>query len=128
MKILSKFFIFCIVGLISFLIDIAFVNVFFFLGLPFYISRTFSITIALLFNFYINRNFTFNSTKKSINKQIFPYVTVYAISNLINLLLSILIVYIFKENVVNINIASLIGTAVSLPFNFVGSNLWTFRK
>ncbi len=128
MKILSKFFIFCIVGLVSFLIDIAFVNVFFFFGLSFPVSRTFSITIALLFNFYANRNFTFNSTKKSVNKQVLPYVAVYTISNLINLLLSILIVYIIKENFININIASLIGTAISIPFNFIGSYLWTFRK
>ena len=49
MKTLSKFFIFCIVGGLSFLIDIVFVNIFFYLGLPFPVSRTFSIIIALIF-------------------------------------------------------------------------------
>lgn len=128
MKTLSKFFIFCIVGSLAFLIDIAFVNIFFYLGLPFVFARIFSISIALLFNFFANRGLTFRATHKRSVKQVLPYVIVYTISNLVNLSVSVLIVQLAGENVININVASLIGTGVSIPISFFGSLLWTFRK
>ncbi len=120
--------VFCIVGGLSFFIDLGFVNLFFFLGLPFVIARTFSITIALIFNFFVNRGLTFGARHKHPARQVLPYVFVYAVANLVNLGVSVLIVQLAGENVINISIASLIGTLASIPFSFFGSLLWTFRR
>jgi len=127
-RVLSKFLFFCVVGGLSFLIDIFFVNVFFFLKFPFPIARTLSISLALVFNFFINRNFTFQATDKHTKKQIIPYVIVYIIANLVNLGSSTLIVYLAGEDVISINVASFIGTALSIPVSFLGSYLWVFKK
>lgn len=127
-KVLSKFFIFCIIGGVSLLIDIMFVNIFFFLKMPFPIARTISISIALIFNFFSNRKITFNAIDKPPQKQALQYIIVYITSNLVNLVSSILIVYFAGENVISINFASIIGTAISVPVSFIGSLFWTFKK
>lgn len=128
MKTLSKFLSFCVVGGLTFVIDIAFLNIFFFIGLNFPLARTMSIAIALIFNFFVNRNFTFKARHKHPGKQAIPYIIVYIVSNLINLLTSILIVSMAGENVFFINFASVIGTIISIPFSFFGSLIWVFRK
>lgn len=128
MNVAVKFFVFCLIGGISLLIDLSFVNLFFFLNIPFPVARTLSISIALLFNFFANRTLTFNATHKPITKQVIPYVFIYLFSNGINLLTSILIVTFFGETILNINIASLLGTAISVPISFLGSLLIVFKK
>lgn len=128
MNTFRKFMAFCVVGGLAFLIDIGFVNLFFFLGLPFPTARTFSITLALVFNFFVNRSFTFKAKHTHAKKQVLPFIVVYVIANLVNLFSSILIVNLAGENVISINWASFIGTAVSIPFSFFGSLIWTFRK
>lgn len=128
MKTFRKFVAFCMVGGLAFLIDIGFVNLFFFLGLKFPIARTLSISLALIFNFFVNRNVTFKAQHTSAKKQVLPFIVVYVIANLVNLFSSIMIVSLAGENVISINWASFIGTAVSIPFSFLGSLIWTFRK
>lgn len=128
MKVFPKFIIFCIVGGLSLVIDLAFVNLFFYMGFPFVAARVLSIFIALIFNFFANRGLTFGATHKRAVKQVLPYIVVYIIANLVNLGASVLVVQLAGENVVNINVASLIGTGVSIPISFFGSLLWTFKK
>jgi len=128
MKPFQKFIIFCVIGGLSFFIDLAFVNLFFFLDIPFPIARAFSISLALVFNFFANRAITFRAHNHPVKKQILPYVAVYSVSNLVNLFSSILIVGLAGENIININLASFIGTAISIPISFFGSLLWTFKK
>tara|TARA_Y100000034_G_C6548753_1_gene237010 strand:- start:29 stop:409 length:381 start_codon:yes stop_codon:yes gene_type:complete len=125
---LSKFLIFCIVGGFTFIIDLILVNLLFFLGLPFPIARTLSISLALVFNFFANRGITFGANRRAIKKQVIPYAVVYITSNLINLFSSILIVHIAGESFFIINIASFIGIIISVPISFLGSLLWTFKK
>jgi len=116
------------VGVLAFLIDIGFVNLFFFLGLSFPIARTLSISLALVFNFFVNRNITFKAKHTSAKKQVMPFIVVYVIANLVNLFSSIAIVNLAGANVISINWASFIGTAVSIPFSFLGSLIWTFKE
>jgi putative flippase GtrA len=128
MKTLSKFLVFCIVGGFTFLIDISFMNLFFFMGLPFVFARTFSISISLIFNFFANRGLAFRATHKHPGRQLLPYLVVYLVSNLVNLGVSVLIVELAGADVININVASIIGTVVSIPISFFGSLLWTFKN
>ena len=128
MNIIKKFVSFCMVGGLAFIIDIGFVNLFFFLGLEFPVARTLSISLALIFNFFVNRNVTFKAQHTSAKKQVLPFVVVYIIANLVNLFSSIAIVNLAGANVISINWASFIGTAVSIPFSFLGSLIWTFKK
>jgi len=127
-KIIKKFFIFCIVGGLSFLVDIIFLNLFFWLGLSFIISRTFSITLALLFNFIMNRNLTFSALGKPLKLQVPKYLIVYVFANLVNLFVSVFLVTLLGESYINVNLASVVGVISAIPFSFLGSNLWTFRR
>ena len=127
MRIIKRFLVFCLIGALAFLIDIAFVNIFFVLKIPFPIARTISIILALIFNFFANRIFTFSATDNKITEQVIPYIMVYTIANLVNLFSSIFIVNILGENAININISSFIGMALSIPISFFGSLLWTFN-
>src|SRR3989338_4870244 len=115
MNVAVKFLVFCLIGGLSLLIDLSFVNLFFFWNFPFPIARTLSISLALLFNFFANRTLTFKADHKPITKQVIPYAIIYVLSNAVNLLTSIIIVSVVGENVVNINVASLIGTVASVP-------------
>ena len=128
MRVVSKFFIFCFVGGISFLIDLSFLNLLYYFGWPFIAARTTSISLALIFNFFANHAITFHATHHQIRQQIIPYIIVYVVSNVVNLLSSALIIWLAQENVLVINVASLIGTFLSIPVSFLGSFYFTFKK
>ena len=128
MKLSPKFFIFCIIGGTSFLIDLVAFNLFFRIGIPFVISRTFSIAIGLTYNFLMNKNITFSQKDKIKIKQIARYLIVFAFLYLINITTGILALSILGETPLNVNIAAILGIIVSVPFSFFASLLWTFKK
>ena len=127
MSVLSRFVSFCIVGASTLFIDLVFLNIFFYFGFPFFLARILSLLLALSFNFSVNRTITFGAGKTAFTQQIGPYALVYILSNLINFGSSVLIVALSGENVLMVNLASLIGTAIGIPFSFFGSLAWVFR-
>ena len=127
MKVMNKFFIFCIVGGLSVLVDLIVFNVLFYLSVPFIFARIFSIISALFFNFSVNRKYTFKAGGYSIRKQMPKYIIIYSVSNLVNLLVSILVINILGESVLNANIASIVGILSNIPISFLGSLLWAFK-
>jgi len=93
---------------------------------------TFSIfmgwVVSMIFNFTTNRNLTFKAGKKPLNRQLIKWLTVYFGVFLIRLLVSKGSLVLLGESEFNVNIAFFLGILVSIPFSFLGSLLWAFRK
>jgi putative flippase GtrA len=124
----NKFIYFCFVGFGAFLIDWIFFNAFYRVGINFIFSRTTSAIISTVFNFNINRYFTFRAIGHSIKKQIFRWIVVYSIAILANVVVGKLVLNLLGENIMNANIAYFAGILVAIPISFLGSLLWAFKK
>ena len=70
MKLISKFLIFCVVGGLSAIIDLLTFNLLFHMGINFSLCRGIAVFLAVLFNFTINRNFTFSARQGKIKKHL----------------------------------------------------------
>jgi len=137
-----KFAVFCFVGGTSALIYLLTFNIFFWIlnnlsnnepflfgaSKNFVIATLIAIIISIIYNFTMNRNVTFSAKYESIKKQIPRYALVYFLSMLVNFSISVLIISILGENTFNANIANFSGIIVSIPINFLGSFLWTFKN
>jgi len=123
-----RFIFFCFVGGTSALIDMIVFNVFFFIGTPFIICRILAPCIAIIYNFSMNRNITFGGRGHAIRGQMARYAVVYSLAIGVNLVVSILVLWVLGENTLNANIAAVSGIIVSIPISYLGSLLWAFRK
>ena len=123
----AKFLKFCIVGGIATLIDFLFFNVFFIVSSYFLISRIMGILISMIFNFSLNKHFTFRARGNTSN-QLIKHIVVYGIAMGANIFVSKTIYTLLGEGVLNANIAAAFGLIVSIPTAFFGSLLWAFRK
>ena len=120
---------FSFVGGVAALIDLAFFNLFFsIIGFNFILARILGIAISMIWNFTMNRYVTFSAKKDKMHNQIVKYLIVYAISMSANILFGILILKIIGDGIIQGNIAAIAGIAISIPLNFLGSLLWTFKK
>ncbi len=128
MKNFWKFICFCFVGFCAFLIDWSFFNIFYKINMGFVFSRTISAIISMIFNFNVNRNFTFSARGHSVKKQAFRWIIVYLIALLINVGVGKLVLVILGESLLNVNIAFFCGVALAIPISFFGSLLWVFKK
>jgi putative flippase GtrA len=128
MKGYQKFIVFCFVGGVSAVVDLAFFNLAFFIGISFIFARIFGVLISMIFNFSMNRNVSFSARGRSMRGQIPKYLVVYAVSSTINVLAGFLAVSLLGPGVIQANIASVIGIVVAIPFSFLGLLLWAFKK
>jgi putative flippase GtrA len=122
-----KFIVFGFVGFGAFLVDILFFNIFYFLTLPFVISRYLAIFISMIFNFTVNRNFTFSARHKKAHTQIWKFAILYIVSMSINVFVGWGLLQVLGETTLTANIAAIVGIAVSIPINFFGSLFWVFK-
>ncbi len=127
MKLFSKFVAFCFVGFGAFLIDWIFFNAFYNTGIGFIFSKVISAGISMVFNFGVNRNFTFSS-KTSVKTSAIKWFIVYAVAIFANIWVGNSILNILGESVLNANIAYFAGIIVAIPIAFLGSLLWAFKK
>ena len=81
----------------------------------------------MIFNFTINRNFTFSARQKSLKKQIPKWLIVHLVAFLARGGVSKLVLIVLGESLLNANIAFFIGVAISIPIAFMGSLLWAFK-
>lgn len=95
----------------------------------FHIPKTYAITlayfIAIIFNFFGNRNFVFSVTNGRIKSQIYRFVMI-ALVNYFIQILAIEYFYTFKGY--NFYIASFAGISVAIAIGFVISKFWIFNK
>ncbi|MDP3027343.1 MAG: GtrA family protein [Nanoarchaeota archaeon] len=124
-----KFIIFCFVGASSALVYMLFFNIFrFWLKFSFILALFFGVLFSIVYNFSMNRNITFSAKHQSIKKQLIKYVLVYAISTGVNITSAWIMNLILGGGVLRENIAAIAGIILSIPFSFLGSLLWVFKK
>ena len=125
---LKKFILFCLVGFGATVIDWSFFNLFYFLGIWFEVAITLSFLVSILFNFTMNRNFTFSARGHSVAKQAYKWIILYLFTLAIRIGIGKWVLVVLGESVLNANIALLAGFAISIPVGFLGSMLWVFKK
>lgn len=128
MRLRYKILAFGLVGGGATLIDWAVFNVFFFLGAYFSFAIAMGWILSMVFNFMVNRNWTFSARGRAIGTQIVKWLMVYALAFLARLLLSNLLLSLLGEGAINANIAFIGGLAISIPISFLGSLLWAFNN
>ncbi|MFA7707794.1 MAG: GtrA family protein [Candidatus Pacearchaeota archaeon] len=124
-----RFIIFSCVGATSALVHMLFFNLFrSFLSLTFTYSVVFPTCCALVYNFSVNRNITFRANGHGLKKQIFKFLIVYLISISVNFLVTFSLESALGPGFWQENISTLSGIIASIPFSFLGSLLWVFKK
>ena len=124
-----KFIVFSFVGGSSAFVHMLFFNFFrFWLGAIFTVSLIFAIFFAVIYNFSMNRNVTFSAKHESLKKQIPRYIIIYGLSISINFIVATTTKYFLGGGVLKENIATLAGIIVSIPFSFLGSLFWVFKR
>ena len=124
-----KFLVFCFVGGSSALVHMLFFNFFrFWIKTSFILSLIFATLFAITYNFSMNRNLTFSARGDSIKKQLPKYLLVYIISISINFVAAVTLKSFLGEGILRENIATVFGIFISIPFSFLGSLFWAFKK
>tara|TARA_B100000900_G_scaffold304853_1_gene263479 strand:- start:304 stop:699 length:396 start_codon:yes stop_codon:yes gene_type:complete len=94
-----------------------------FLHLNKFLSNTLGIVIALILNFFINRNWTFSVTNQLLDFQLFKF----SIIVLVSIILNHFIVYLFTSKInFNFYYSKLIAVAIVFIWNFVMHTIYTF--
>lgn len=131
-KLICKFFLFCVVGGFATLIDWGIFNIFsHFLDNSIFmlqVSRVIAIGGSMIWNFLINRKFTFKAGEDKLSNQAVKWLIVYIVTSLINFIIFSLIISLIGGGFWQRNIAYLSGLVVSIPLNFMGSMLWAFKR
>jgi putative flippase GtrA len=125
---LKKFFVFCLVGATAAFVDLGIFNLLFYFEVYFVLCRVLAICTAWAYVFIVNRNFTFNSRENIVNKQILKFFMVYSIAMFVSVAVSYLVLIILGQNIINGNVASVVGIIVGIPITFFGSIFWIFKK
>ncbi len=124
---IKRFSKFCFVGGTTALIDLVLFNIIYSFGVLFIIARSASIVLAVIYNFTMNRNFTFHANNECINKQFPKHITIHTLALIANVSLSTLIHTLYGNGYLIANIAAISGILVGLPISFFGAMKWTFK-
>ena len=94
------------------------------LNLSYIISNIIGYALGLISSFILNKRWTFAS-KNHYSKEILPFLSVFIISYIVNLLSVIVAVEVIT---VDPNIAQVIGTLTYTIINFLLNRRWTFSS
>jgi len=90
-----------------------------------YFSNSLALTIALLINFILNRNWTYQVNLDPLHSQFLKFLLVVAVSVFINHV----IVYLFHKNFkFNFYFSKLIAVILVFMWNFVMHSIYTFKS
>ena len=96
-----------------------------FFHVPYLISRVISLSIAIIWNFSINRCWTFQATAGKTRRQFFRFMVVIIFTSLLNLALMKIGVSVFHiYDVVAIIIVSILITLI----NFFAHHFWSYAE
>lgn len=94
------------------------------MGVPYQIAAVLSWLIAVLNNFVLNRHWTFDASEGQIHFQAIRFFVVSLAAFLVGLLLLTLLVE--SGGMAKVP-AQAVAVAASMPLNFLGNKLWSFR-
>jgi putative flippase GtrA len=116
---------FGLVGASNTIISLLVYYIVIFLGIHYQIANIAAFVISSLNGFILNRFWVFKSTTYSITGQILKYYVVYSGS----LILSVVFSYVWIDVLsVNQYLAPLLNLFITIPFNYLLSKSWTFKK
>ncbi|GHU07639.1 sugar translocase [Alphaproteobacteria bacterium] len=122
---------FVLVGGTATVIDFGILNLLNFLGLDTLVANTLSTGLAMVFSFFMNKKYTFQSDAKNYAREvtlfiIFTLFGLWVIQNGIIQLL--LLIDVDLPDFVRLNGAKIIATLFSMTWNYVTYNKIVFRK
>jgi putative flippase GtrA len=94
------------------------------IGVDYHAAAVAAWLVAVLNNFVLNRHWTFDAREEAAHEQAGRFIVVSLIAFGVNLLLLTLFVESAGFGKVP---AQALAVAASMPFNFLGNKLWTFR-
>jgi putative flippase GtrA len=117
---------FGLVGGIGFVVNLAVYALFVHpLGVNYHVAAIAAWIVAVLNNFVLNRHWTFDASDGQAHAEAMRFIVVSLVAfGVSQLLLTILVEAAGLEKVP----AQALAVAGSMPFNFVGNKLWTFRR
>ena len=125
----SRFFQFCLVGSTGAVVDLVCLNLLLLALRNFALSRAIAIAMAMTWNFYLNRQITFRSTREGRwYKQYFKFVTSCSFGMVVNLAVSYMLVRIMPESFISVQISALAGIACGTIINFLLVSNFVFQK
>lgn len=124
----KKIIIFIIVGVTSVCIDwTTYLAFLFFLNIEMNLSKALSFCIGAIFSYFANKYWTFNSQRKNLIA-VPKFILVYLCALFLNVFVNDISSLIFSEFEYVILIAFFFATILSAIFNYLGLNLWVFKK
>jgi len=115
---------FAVIGGIAFVIDLGIYSILTRLGhVPYLISRAISITVAMVWNFSLNRGWTFQAQSGKISRQAPRFAIVMVVTSLISLGLMRVGVSTLHFNDL---LVLVVVSALIMLVNFVAHQLWSY--
>jgi putative flippase GtrA len=116
---------FGIVGGVGFVVNVAVYALFVHsVGLEYHVANVIAWLVAVVNNFVLNRHWTFDAREGRAHRQAIRFLVVSLVAEALSLLL--LTVLVEAASVSKIP-AQALAVACSMPLNFVGNKLWSFR-
>ncbi len=116
---------FGLVGGVGFVINVAVYSICVHgIGLDYHLAAVFAWLVAVINNFALNRRWTFDARTGPTHFQAIRFLTI----SLVALGFSLLVLMLLVENAGVAKIpAQALAVAASMPLNFLGNKLWSFR-
>ncbi|MHB8234363.1 MAG: GtrA family protein [Solirubrobacteraceae bacterium] len=117
---------FGIVGGVGFIVNLAVYALFVHpLGVDYHVAAVAAWLVAVLNNFVLNRHWTFDAREGRAHEQAMRFIVV----SLAAFGVSLLLLTLFVESAGLAKVpAQALAVAASMPFNFIGNKLWSFRS
>jgi len=90
------------------------------------ISKTLGFVSGALFNFFMNRLFTWK-VKSQVSKRFIRFIVLYIFTLIANVLSNDFSLNLLQSQMYYIQISFLIATSISTILNFLGQKFWVFR-
>jgi putative flippase GtrA len=95
------------------------------IGVDYHAAAVAAWLVAVLNNFVLNRHWTFDARHERAHTQAVRFIAVSLVAFGVNLLL--LTLFVESAGMAKVP-AQALAVAASMPFNFLGNKLWTFRS
>jgi len=95
------------------------------IGVDYHVAAVAAWLVAVMNNFVLNRHWTFDARDERAHTQAVRFMVVSLLAFVVNLLL--LTLFVESAGMAKVP-AQALAVAASMPFNFLGNKLWTFRS
>mgnify|MGYP006082238427 CR=1 FL=1 len=118
---------FLVVGLTTVLIDLIFYLILIYYSFDIAMSKGVSFTIGALFSYFVNRSYTFKSSKNGLLRFVI-FTTLYVFTLVVNVMSNQIVLGFISHLTYALVVAFLIATAISATLNFLGMKYFVFSS